>query len=90
LVEFGTARHVIPPSVEVESDVVEAASSEVMGRVEIVVLVVVLRVLRVMVTEPFPLLFAVADVKLPVMLNEPPPPPDEYLSTSMVPPPPPE
>ena len=35
LVEFGTARHVIPPSVEVESDVVEAASSEVMGRVEV-------------------------------------------------------
>jgi hypothetical protein len=32
-VEFGTARHVIPPSVEVESDVVEAASSEVTGGV---------------------------------------------------------
>jgi hypothetical protein len=61
LVEFGTARHVIPPSVEVESEVVEAARSEVMGRVEIVVLrmvlvVVAVVVLRVMVTEPLPVL----------------------------------
>jgi hypothetical protein len=31
-VEFGTARHVIPPSVEVEREVVEAASSLVIGR----------------------------------------------------------
>jgi hypothetical protein len=30
-VEFGTARHVIPPSVEVESEVVVAASSLVTG-----------------------------------------------------------
>jgi hypothetical protein len=32
-VEFGTGRHVMPPSVEVESEVVAEASSEVMGRV---------------------------------------------------------
>jgi hypothetical protein len=34
LVEFGTARHVIPPSVEVDKEVVEAASSLVTGRPE--------------------------------------------------------
>jgi hypothetical protein len=34
LVEFGTARHVIPPSVEVESEVVDAAISDVIGRPE--------------------------------------------------------
>ena len=34
LVEFGTARHVIPPSVEVDREVVEAASSLVIGRPE--------------------------------------------------------
>jgi hypothetical protein len=33
LVEFGTARHVIPPSVEVDKEVVEAASSLVTGGV---------------------------------------------------------
>jgi hypothetical protein len=31
LVEFGTARHVIPPSVDVEREAVAEASSEVMG-----------------------------------------------------------
>ena len=54
------------------------------------VVVTIMGKFAVIVTEPFPLLFAVADVKLPVMLNEPPPPPDECLSTSTVPPPPPE
>jgi hypothetical protein len=34
-VEFGTARHVIPPSVEVEREVVEAASSLVTGRPDV-------------------------------------------------------
>jgi hypothetical protein len=55
LVEFGTARHETPPSVEVEREAVEAASSEVMGKVGVMVWVVVLVVvvvLRVMVTEP--------------------------------------
>lgn len=56
-VEFGTPRHVTPPSVEVEREAVVEARSEVMGgKVEmVVVLVVVLRVmvkLAVMVTEP--------------------------------------
>jgi hypothetical protein len=60
LVEFGTARHVIPPSVEVEREAVVEARSEVMGRVEVVVVmrvgVMVLMVkLAVMVTEPWPL-----------------------------------
>jgi hypothetical protein len=87
LVEFGTARHVIPPSVEVESDVVEAASSEVMGRVEIVVLVVEVMVkLAVMVTEPWVVFIAPASVA--VDGNEPPPPPEAQLG--LYPPPPPE
>ena len=52
-VEFGTARHVIPPSVEVEREVVDAASSEVMGMVLVLVVVLgMVVVMRVMVTEP--------------------------------------
>jgi hypothetical protein len=45
---------------------------------------------NVIVTDPLPLLFTVADVKLPVMLNEPPPPPpNQVLVPLMVPPDPP-
>ena len=48
--------------------------------VEVVVVVGPVMVkLGVMVTEPFPLLSTVADIKLPVMLNEPPPPPPYQL-----------
>jgi hypothetical protein len=50
-VEFGIARHVIPPSVEVERDVVAEASSDVMGRVG----VGVIGKLAVMTTRPGPL-----------------------------------
>jgi hypothetical protein len=80
-VEFGTARHVIPPSVEVEREVVEAASSEVMGRVLVVVLRVVMVVvavivkLGVMMTEPS---LSVVDITLidevPLLIEPPPPP----------------
>ena len=60
-VEFGTARHVIPPSVEVESEVVAAASSLVMGRVGMVEKV---RATSVMVTEPWPVLVAPLSVSV--------------------------
>ena len=75
-------------------DVKEMGVVVVVMMEEVVVVVVVVGPvmvkLGVMVTEPLVLLFAVEDVKLPVMLYEPPPPPDECRSTSLVPPPPPE
>ena len=61
MVEFGTARHVIPPSVEVESEVVAAASSDVMGRVEMVEMGdAVMGKLAAMVTEPWVVFIAPA------------------------------
>jgi len=88
LVEFGTARHVIPPSVEVDKEVVAAASSLVMGRVGAVMRVVEVMVkLAVMVTRPWPVLIAPASVKV-VIPKEPPPPPEAHAGSR--PPPPPE
>jgi ABC-type phosphate transport system permease subunit len=83
-VEFGTARHVTPPSVDVEREVVVAASSLVMGRVGAVVIVdvidgVVIEKFEVITTNPLVGLVAEAVMKLPVILYDPPPPPEFQL-----------